>query len=103
MIEVKDDVEILLHKVVEEPTEENKEKYLKKLNELEYTLIQKSAEFPHKSQENLDLRKQSFSVRGNYAKKMLSLWVTKYQTTKGCPHSYQDTLNIPFQQIKTPK
>jgi hypothetical protein len=99
----KDIVEILLSKVLEEPTEENKENYLNKLNELEYALIEESAKYPDKSQENLDLRKESFSTRATYAKKMLSLWVNKYQTTEGCPHSYQDTLNIPFQQIKKPK
>jgi hypothetical protein len=96
-------VEILLNMVLEEPTEENKKNYLNKLNELEYALIEESAKYPDKSQENLDLRKESFSTRGTYAKKMLSLWVNKYQTTEGCPHSYQDTLNIPFQQIKKPK
>jgi hypothetical protein len=96
-------VEILLNMVLEEPTEENKENYLNKLNELEYALIEESAKYPDKSQENLDLRKESFSTRTTYAKKMLSLWVNKYQTTEGCPHSYQDTLNIPFQQIKKPK
>ena len=49
---------------------------------------------PHK------LRSKAFMYKKTTAMKMISVWVQKYGTTENCPNTYQDTLNIPFQQIK---
>lgn len=46
------------------------------------------------------LRTKAFAYKKTTAMKMISAWVKKYGTTENCPNSYQDTLNIPFQQIK---
>ena len=49
---------------------------------------------PHK------LRSKAFMYKKTTAMKMISVWVQRYGTTENCPNTYQDTLNIPFQQIK---
>ena len=92
----------LLELVIDSPTEENKLEYLTALNELEYSILEESQKYIPKSPENLNIRREAFATRPKYAKLMLEKWVAKYKTTKDCPHSYQDTLNIPFQQIKQP-
>lgn len=92
----------LLELVVESPTEENKLEYLTTLNELEYMILEESEKYSPKTPENLNIRREAFATRPKYAKLMLEKWVAKYKTTQGCPHAYQDTLNIPFQQIKQP-
>ena len=46
------------------------------------------------------LRSKSFMYKKIAAMKMINAWVAKYGTTENCPNSYQETLNIPFQQIK---
>jgi len=93
----------LLDLVIESPTEENIIEYLATLNELEYSILEESEHYLPKSPENINIRREAFAIRPKYAKIMLEKWVGKYKTTEGCPHSYQDTLNIPFQQIKGPK
>ena len=46
------------------------------------------------------MRTQAFSVRPECAKMLLGKWVAKFGSTDGCPLKYEDTLNIPFRQIK---
>lgn len=93
----------LVEFVVESPTEENKEEYLYLLNRLEYSILEESQKYKEKTPEHFNIRKEAFATRPKYAKLMLNLWVGKYKTTSGCPHEYQDTLLIPFRQIKKPK
>lgn len=93
----------LIKFVVESPTEENKEEYLHSLNLLEYSILEESQKYREKTQEHFNICKEAFATRPKYAKLMLNLWVSKYKTTTGCPHEYQDTLSIPFRQIKKPK
>lgn len=92
----------LLQLVVDSPTEENKLEYLATLNELECMILEESEKYAPKTPEKFNIRREAFATRPKYAKLMLEKWVAKYQTTEGCPHAYQDTLNIPFQQIKPP-
>jgi hypothetical protein len=96
-------IEELIQTLVEAPTEENKENYFKFVNDMEYSLLQDAETFPFKSQEYFDKRKQAFAYRRECAMILLSKWVATYGSTKNCPVSYADTLNIPFQQIKAPK
>jgi hypothetical protein len=46
------------------------------------------------------LRSKAFTYKKTTAMKMITAWLKKHETTENCPNSYQDTLNIPFQQIK---
>lgn len=93
----------LIQKVIIEPTRENIEKYLNELNILEYSILVESNKYKLKTPEYFNIRKEAFSTRPKYAKMMLNQWVKKYQNTKNCPHTYQDTLSIPFRQITKPK
>jgi hypothetical protein len=99
------EIELLsvLDSVVKTPTEEHIENYLSKLNILEYSILIEAEKYRPKTPEYISIRKEAFATRAKYAKIMLTQWVSKYSTTSGCPHSYQDTLNIPFKQIKSPK
>jgi len=96
-------IEDLIQTLVEAPTEENKENYLKFINEMEYSLLQDAETLPIKSQEYFNKRRQAFAYRRECAMILLSKWVATCGSTKNCPVSYADTLNIPFQQIKVPK
>jgi hypothetical protein len=93
----------LIETLVKEPTEEHKDNYLKFINEMEYSLLQDAETFPFKSHEYFNKRRQAFAYRRECAMMLLSKWVATYGSTENCPVSYADTLNIPFQQIKTPK
>lgn len=81
----------LITEIVESPSENSKNQYENAVNLLEYNLAMKGEKV------------QAFSVRREYAIKMLTQWVAKYKTTEGCPASYADTLNIPFRTINKPK
>jgi hypothetical protein len=96
-------IKTLIQELVKNPTEENKETYLKFVNEMEYSLLQDAETLPFRSQEYFDKRKQAFAYRRECAIIALQRWVSTYGSTEGCVVSYADTLNIPFQQIKTPK
>lgn len=95
-------IDELILQIVENPTEENKEQYNKLVNQNEYQLLLDSQNFTPKSQEWFDKRKEAFSYRRKCALMLISSWVKKYGTTKGCVVSYVDTLIIPFQTIKQP-
>ncbi len=90
----------LIQTLVETPTEENKENYLKFVNEMEYFLLNEAESLPYKSQEYFNKRTEAFAYRRECAKMLLNCWVSFYASTESCPVSYADTLNIPFQQIK---
>lgn len=95
-------IENLIETVINDPTDQNKNTFLRKLNELEYSLLQQAETFPYKSSEYFNKRAEAFSVRGKYAKMLLAQWVNKFNSTEGCPLKYEDTLNIPFRSIKSP-
>ena len=93
----------LLHKVLNSPTDENKQNYLENLNILEYITLQEAHKYNPKTPEYFAIKKEAFAVRPKFAKSMLSLWVSKFGSSSGCPHKYEDTLNIPFKSIATPQ
>ena len=90
----------LIDLVVENPTEENKNTFLASLNALEHSTLALAEDFPKKSQEYFQMRTQAFSIRPECAKMLLRKWVAKFGSTNECPLKYEDTLNIPFRQIK---
>ena len=96
-------IEELIECLVKNQTEELKETYLNFVNTTEYSLLEDAETLPFKSQEYFDQRKKAFAYRKECATMLLRHWVAKYGSTSGCPVTYADTLNVPFQQIKTPK
>ena len=92
----------LLNKTVETPTEENKKEYLKELNVLEIAILKEAEKYKPKTPEYFSIRQEAFATHGKYAKMFLNQWVSKYGTTNGAPHSYENTLNIPFRSIASP-
>lgn len=96
-------IENLIQTLIETPTEELKENYLKFVSEMEYSLLQDAETLPFKSQEYFNKRTEAFAYRRKCAIMLLNSWVATHGTTDNCPVSYADTLNIPFQQIKVPK
>lgn len=93
-------IEQLIKKVVEDPSEENKQKYFDHILETEHKLLEESTTLPYKSREYFDKRIEAFSYRRESAMKLIGQWVKTYGSSAGCIVSYADTLNIPFQQIK---
>jgi hypothetical protein len=94
-------IQKLIEDLVENPTEETKQNYLSHIQETEYSLLEDAEKFPFKSWEHFNQRREAFSYRSQCAKLLLIKWVGKYGNTKDCPVSYADTLNVPFQQIKS--
>lgn len=92
----------LINQVVENPTDDNKQEYLKELNLLEISILKEAEKYKPKTQEYFSIRQEAFATRGKYAKMFLNQWVSKYGTTNGAPHSYENTLNIPFRSIASP-
>jgi len=88
--------------LVENPTEDNKTGFLFSLMQLEYSTLEEAETHPKKSKEYFQTKTKAFSIRSEYAKILLCKWVSKYGSTEGCPLKYEDTLNIPFRQIKKP-
>jgi hypothetical protein len=95
-------IEELIKKVVEDPSEENKQEYLSFVNQTEYSLLQDAETFLFKSQEYFDKRKQAFAYRRECAIMFLNSWIATHKTTENSPVTYADTLIIPFTQIKRP-
>lgn len=93
-------IESLINQIVENPTEELKELYNKTISKTEYQLLEKSTQYPFKSQEYFNKRREAFSYRKECAIKMINSWVKKYGTSENCPVKYSDTLIIPFQKIE---
>ena len=96
-------IEELIECLVKNPTEELKETYLNFVNTTEYSLLEDAEDLPFRSPEYFDQRKRAFAYRVECAKILLRHWVATYGSTSGCPVTYADTLNVPFQQIKKPK
>ena len=96
-------IETLIDKLVENPTEESKELYNKTVSKIEYNLLEESTQYPFKSQEYFDKRRQAFSYRRECGIKLINAWVKKYGSVENCPVKYSDTLIIPFQKIEEPK
>jgi hypothetical protein len=96
-------IQDFIKNLVENPTEENKQNYLKFVNEIEYSLLEDAETLPFKSHEYFEKRKQAFAYRRECAIILLKDWISTHGSTENCPVSYADTLNVPFQQIKTPK
>jgi hypothetical protein len=93
----------LIQTLVETPTEENKENYLRFVNEMEYSLLRESETLPFKSQEYFNKRKEAFAYRRECAMMLINSWIATYGSIQDAPVSYADTLIIPFQQIKEPQ
>lgn len=93
----------VIQKVIDNPTEENKTLYLNYINNKEYSLLLEAKEKPFKSKEYFHKRTEAFAYRRESAMVMIREWVKKYNTSDGCPVTYADTLNIPFRDIKVPK
>jgi hypothetical protein len=93
-------IEQIIDQVIQDPTENNKELFLTELNKLEHSLLLEAENYNNKSTEYFKTRTKAFSIRPQYAKMILNKWVAKFKTTQGCPLKYEDTLNIPFRQIK---
>jgi hypothetical protein len=96
-------IEELIESLVKNPTEELKETYLNFVNTTEYSLLEDAETLPFKSQEYFDQRKKAFAYRRECATILLRHWLAQYGSTSGCPMTYANTLNVPFQQIKKPK
>ena len=90
----------LIDSVIKNPTEENKNNFLTSLNELEHSTLASAEDLPKKSSEYFQMRTKAFSIRSECARMLLRKWVAKFGSTDGCPLKYEDTLNIPFRQIK---
>jgi hypothetical protein len=95
-------IEDLINKVVEDPSEENKQEYLSFVNLVEYSLLQEAETFPFRSREYFDKRKRAFAYRRECAIMFLNSWIATHKTTENSPVTYADTLIIPFTQIKKP-
>jgi hypothetical protein len=95
-------IEELIKKVVENPSEENKQEYFLFVNQTEYSLLLEAETFPFRSWEYFDKRKQAFAYRRECAIMFLNSWIATHKTTENSPVTYADTLIIPFTQIKTP-
>ena len=96
-------IQELIKSLVKNPTEELKETYLNFVNTTEYSLLEDAETLPFRSPEYFDQRKRAFAYRRECATILLRHWVATYGSTSGCPATYADTLNVPFQQIKKPK
>lgn len=95
-------IDQLIEALVKDPTDQNKENYSNFVNQMEYSLLQDAESFPFKSREYFDKRIEAFAYRRNCATMLLKEWISVYGSTENCVVSYADTLNIPFQSIKTP-
>lgn len=93
-------LEEIIDTVVENPTEENKEQYFIILNQEERRLLEEAYEEQPKTREFFEKRSKAFSIRRESAAKLINRWLKKHNSMEGCPVSYRDTLNIPFQEIK---
>lgn len=93
---------LMIDYLVENPTEKNKINFLYSISLLEYSALEEAETYPKKSREYFQTRTKAFSIRPECAKMLLRKWVAKYGSTEGCPLKYEDTLNIPFRQIKKP-
>jgi hypothetical protein len=96
-------LEEIIITLVNTPSKENVEKYSTHIHESELFLLTEAENFPFKSRDYFNKRTEAFSYRRNSASILISKWVEKYKTTKDCPVSYADTLNIPFQKINPAK
>lgn len=97
------EIETKLQEFLESPFNNLKENYEEWISQLEYSILSKCNEVEYKSREWFDSRREAFAVRKKAAMVMLPMWIGKYGSTVNCPVQYQDTLNIPFKQIKEPK
>jgi hypothetical protein len=97
------EIEAKLQEFLESPSDNLALDYEEWISKLEYSILTTSSEVEFKSKEWFDIRTKAFSIRKKTAMMLLPMWISKYGSTKGCPVQYQDTLNIPFKQIKEPK
>lgn len=96
-------IEEYIENLVKEPSDENKQKFLDFITEVEFSLLEDASTLVPKSPEFFEKRREAFAYRRECAKILLNRWVSEYGSTNGCPLTYADTLIIPFQQIKPPK
>jgi len=97
------EIETKLQEFLQSPLDTLKQNYEEWISKLEYDILTTSLEVEPESREWFDIRINAFSIRKKVAMILLPMWISKYGSTEGCPVQYQDTLNIPFKQIKEPK
>jgi hypothetical protein len=97
------EIETKLQEFLQSPFDNLKQNYEEWISLLEYDILSKCNEVEYKSREWFDIRINAFSIRKKAAMIMLLMWIDKYGSTVNCPVQYQNTLNIPFKQIKEPK
>ena len=97
------EIEAKLQEFLESPSDNLTLDYEEWISKLEYDILATSLEVESKSREWFGIRTNAFSIRKKAAMMLLSMWIKEYGSTEGCPVQYQDTLNIPFKQIKEPK
>lgn len=101
-MQITEEVQEVINMVLDNPSEENKNLYHSKVNDIEYRLLLEAEECEPKSREYFNKRTDAFSFRRNCCSSMITQWVAIYKTSEGCPCTYADTLNIPFQKISQP-
>jgi hypothetical protein len=87
--------------VLEDPSEENKNRLLKKVNVIEYSILGEAEDYKNTVYYQRK-RSEAFSVKFKVASKILPLWIKKFGSTEGCPYQYKDTLLVPFNSISAP-
>jgi hypothetical protein len=97
------EIETKIQEFLQPPFDNLKQNYEEWISQLEYSILSDCNEVKYKSREWFDIRREAFAVRKKAALIMLPMWIDKYGSIVNCPVQYQDTLNIPFKQIKEPK
>jgi len=97
------EIETKLQEFLESPSDTLKQTYEEWISQVEYNILSSCNDVEYKSKEWFDIRTNAFLIRKKVAMIFLPMWIKHYGSTKDCPVQYQDTLNIPFKQIKEPK
>lgn len=97
------EIEAKLQEFLESPSDALNQNYEDWITDIECSILSKCNDVEYKSKEWFDIRTNAFSIRKKVAMMLLPMWINKYGSTQGCPVQYQETLNIPFKQIKEPK
>jgi hypothetical protein len=95
-------IDQIIENLVQNPTDDEIEKYEKHVNFQEIQYLKEAETYKFKSQEYFDTRRKAFAYRKECAIKLINSWVDKFKTSEGCPVQYRDTLNLVFTQISAP-
>jgi hypothetical protein len=89
-----------IDKLLENPSEENKNLFLENLQKEEYNTLVEAEKKEYKSYEYFKARTKAFQLRPLIAMELVPKWVLKFGSQVGCPLQFKDTLNVPFREIK---